>query len=347
VRTETLRLLDKAVAAGARRARAAAVLGLSVRTVERWRKEPGEDRRAGPLTPPSNSFSPAERRRVLEVVNAKEHADLSPKQIVPKLADEGRFVGSESTIYRILRAEGQAAHRGRSRPARPHRPLTLVATAPNQVWSWDITYLPTDVRGRFLRLYMVMDVWSRKVVGWEVHEEESAEIAAALVERVARREGVDRDQLTLHADNGGPMKGATMLAKLEALGVAASFSRPRTSDDNPFSESLFRTMKYRPEYPSRPFASTEAARSWVATFVAWYDAVHLHGSIRFTTPADRHAGLDVAVLAKRARVYAAARRRRPDRWTGAARDWSHVGTVTLNPERDAAARATASKPRAA
>jgi transposase InsO family protein len=339
--------VDEAVAAGARRAPAAAVLSLSARTVERWRERPGEDRRAGPLAPPSNGFSAAERRRVLDVVNAKEHMDLSPKQIVPKLADEGRFVGSESTIYRILRAEGQAAHRGRSRPAKPHRPLTLVATAPNQVWSWDITYLPTDVRGRFLKLYMVMDVWSRKVVGFEVHEEENDEISAALLARAVRREGVARDKLTLHADNGGPMKGATMLAKLEALGVAASFSRPRTSDDNPFSESLFRTMKYRPEYPSRPFASIDAARSWVTAFVAWYDGVHLHGSIRFTTPADRHAGRDVAVLAGRARVYAAARRRRPDRWTGRARNWSRVKTVTLNPERPAVARATTNKTNAA
>ena len=339
--------MDEAVAAGARRARAAAVLSLSVRTIERWRKRPGEDRRAGPLTPPSNSFSAAERRRVLDVVNAKEHADLSPKQIVPKLADQGRFVGSESTMYRILRAAGQAAHRGRSRPAKPHRPLTLVATAPNQVWSWDITYLPTDVRGRFLKLYVVMDVWSRKVVGWEVHEDESPDHAAALIERAVRREGIRRDQLTLHADNGGPMKGATMLAKLEALGVAASFSRPRTSDDNPFSESLFRTMKYRPEYPSRPFASIDAARSWVSAFVAWYDGVHLHGSIRFTTPADRHAGRDVAILARRARVYAAARRRRPDRWTRTARNWSRVETVTLNPERVAAASATANEANAA
>ena len=348
MRTETLRLIDEAVAAGARCAAAAAVVSLSVRTIERWRSDPaGEDRRAGPLTPPANQLSAAERQRALDVVNQKEHRDLSPKQIVPKLADEGRFIGSESTIYRILRKAGQLAHRGKSRPPRGRKPLTLVATAPNQVWSWDITYLPTDVRGRFLRLYMVMDVWSRKIVGWEVHDEESPELAAALIERTARREGIDRGQLTLHADNGGPMKGATMLAKLEALGVAASFSRPRTSDDNPFSESLFRTLKYRPLYPTRPFASIEAARAWVTAFVAWYDCVHLHASIRFVTPADRHAGRDAEILARRARVYAAARRRHPERWTRSVRDWSPVATVTLNPERTPAARAAANETSAA
>lgn len=340
MRTETLRLFDEAVAGGARRARAAAVLGLSVRTIERWEKEPAaEDRRAGPLTPPANSFTPAERQRVLDVVNTKEHRDLSPKQIVPKLADEGVFVGSESTLYRILRDEGQMAHRAKSRPAKKRTVLTLVATGPNQVWSWDITYLPTDVRGRFLKLYMVMDVWSRKIIDWEIHEDESAEHAAALIERAARREGIEPGQLTLHADNGGPMKGATMIAKLEALGVAASFSRPRTSDDNPFSESLFHTLKSRPEYPSRPFVGIPAAKAWVTAFVAWYDDSHLHGSIRFVTPADRHAGRDAAILARRARVYAAARRKHPERWTGSARNWSLIEIVTLNPGRPVAARA--------
>jgi transposase InsO family protein len=327
--------VDEAVAHGARRAPAARILGLSARTLERWRRDPrGEDRRTGPRTPPGNRFTPSERRRVLETVNSEQHRDLSPKQIVPKLADEGRYVGSESTIYRILREERQLAHRGRSRPPSHRKPRTLVATGPNQVWSWDITYLPTRIRGCFLRLYLVIDVWSRKIVAVEVHRAERAAYAAALIERVARAEGIAPGQLTLHADNGGPMKGSSMLAMLESLGVAASFSRPRTSNDNPFSETLFRTMKYRPEYPSRPFASRLEAQAWVDAFVHWYNHVHLHSAIRFVTPADRHAGRDDAILENRRRLYASARRKHPERWTGATRDWSAIPTVTLNPQRE-------------
>jgi transposase InsO family protein len=349
MRTLALELADEAVAHGARRARAAAVLGLSVRTLERWRSEEcgGTDRRAGPISRPRNALTLAERQRVLEVVTSAQYRDLSPKQIVPALADAGRYIGSESTIYRILRAAGLLAHRNRARPASRRKPATLVARAPGQVWSWDITYLPTTVRGRFLRLYMVMDLFSRKVVAYAIHEQESAELAAALIERAIQSENINRDELTLHSDNGGPMKGATMLAKLEALGVAASFSRPRTSDDNPFSEALFRTMKYRPAYPTRPFDGLPEARRWVAAFVRWYNHVHLHGSIRFVTPADRHAGRDKAILARRANVYAAARRKHPERWATATRNWSRVETVTLNPERPTAACAAKIKPTAA
>jgi len=269
----------------------------------------------------------------LETVNSVSYRDLPPNQIVPRLADEGRYLGSESTIYRILRQERLLTHRARSRPPSHRRPRTLVATGPNQVWSWDITYLPTLIRGRFLRLYMVIDVWSRKILGDQVHREERAAYAAALIERTAHEERVPPGQLALHADNGGPMKGSSMLAKLEALGVAASFSRPRTSNDNPFSESLFRTMKYRPEYPSHPFASRLEAEAWVRDFVHWYNHVHRHSGIRFVTPADRHAGRDEAILERRRRVYDAARRAHPERWTGATRSWSAIKTVTLNPER--------------
>ena len=181
------------------------------------------------------------------------------------------YLASESTIYRILREEKQLAHRGRSRPRAHRRPEALTASAPGQVWSWDITYLKSPIRGIFYYLYLIMDVWSRKIVGWEVHEQELAELAAPLVEQTCRKEGIERDLLILHADNGGPMKGGTMLSTLQRLGVAASFSRPQVSDDNPYSESLFKTMKYRPEYPEQPFDGIEDARRWVARFVDWYN----------------------------------------------------------------------------
>ena len=320
------------MAAGARRASAAKELEVSARTLERWRRG-GEDRRAGRCSPAPNRLSSAERRRILAVAASPEHRDLSPKQIVPRLADCGLYVGSESSFYRVLRAEGQAAHRVKSRPPSARKPLALVAVKPNTVWSWDITYLRTSVRGLFFRLYLVMDVFSRKVVGWSVHEEEDGLLAAQLVERAALVECIVRGELTLHADNGGPMKASTLLAKLEALGVASSFSRPRTSDDNPFSEALFRTLKYRPEYPSAPFLSIDAARAWVARFVHWYNEVHFHSGIGHVTPASRHEGKDAAILAKRRAVYAAARRRNPGRWSGEIRDCERAGPVALNPQR--------------
>lgn len=321
-----------AVASGARRAAAARESGVAPRTIERWRHG-GEDRRAGPLSPAANRLTDVERRRILAVAASPEHRDLSPKQIVPRLADRGVYVGSEASFYRVLRVAGQSAHRARSRPANPRRPLVLVAAKPNAVWSWDITYLRSNVRGLFFRLYLVMDVFSRKITGWSVHEEEDGVFAAQLVERAALAEGVVRGELTLHADNGGPMKASTLLAKLEALGVAASFSRPRTSDDNPFSEALFRTLKYRPEFPAAPFESIDAARAWVARFVHWYNEIHLHSGIGYVTPSSRHQGKDEAILAARRDVYTAARRRNPGRWSGDVRDCDAVGPVTLNPQR--------------
>lgn len=326
-------MVDEAVKDGARAEKACEMLELSARTVERWRASGGgEDGRRGPKTPPANKLSEVERKRLLNVVNSPEHRDLSPKQIVPKLADDGIYIASESTVYRVLREEGQLAHRERSRPPVNNRPTALAATGPEQVWSWDITYLPSPVRGSFFYLYMVMDVWSRKIVGWEVHLEESMELSARMISRICAQNGIDESGLHLHSDNGGPMKGATMLATLQKLGIVASFSRPSVSDDNPFSEALFRTLKYRPEYPRKPFETLEAARAWVAGFVRWYNTEHLHSGIRFVTPDDRHFGREDGILARRKAIYETAKRRNPDRWSGETRNWKPIETVVLNPE---------------
>lgn len=333
-----LGLVDEAVGAGARLNRACEELGIDPRTVQRWKGQGiGDDRRAGPKRPPANKLSPKERARVLAIANAPEHRDLGPKQIVPRLADQGEYVASESTFYRVLREEGQMKHRATSRPpVGRHRPEEYVATGPNQVWSWDITYLRSPVRGVFFYLYIVIDVWSRKIVGFTVEEEESAEHARAMIQEACAREGVRRDQLVLHADNGGPMKGATLLATLQLLGVVTSFSRPRVSDDNPYSESLFRTVKGRPEYPRRPFASIEEARRWVIWFVGWYNTEHRHSAISFVTPEERHCGRDVEILAKRHALYQAAKAHRPERWSGKTRDWTRVEVVVLNPDTEGA-----------
>ena len=200
--------------------------------------------------------------------------------------------------------------------------------------SWDITYLKSHVRGEFFYLYLVVDVWSRKILGWEVHAVESTELASSLLQRIRDEVGheVDLAGWVLHADNGGPMKGATMLATMQRLGVVPSFSRPNVSNDNPFSESLFRTMKYVPEYPRSGFASLEAARTWVAAFVQWYNFEHMHSGIGFVAPAARHNGHDVAILAARRAVYLRAQRRHPERWSRHARTWSRPETVFLNPD---------------
>jgi putative transposase len=325
-------LVDEAVAAGARRWRACEVLGLTVRTLERWGVD--EDGRHGPNTVPANKLSNAERKKLVAIATSAEFRDRSPSQIVPRLADRGEYVASESTFYRVLRDEDMQHHRGRARPpvSRPHE---HVADGPWQVASWDITYLRSLVRGQFFYLYLVEDVWSRKILGYDVRDSESADFAAALVERIRATSagaGFDLRGWVLHADNGGPMKGATMLATMQRLGIVPSFSRPSVSDDNPFIESLFKTLKYCPEYPSDGFATVEKACEWVARFVDWYNWEHQHSAIGFVTPGDRHAGDDVAILAARRAVYAQARERHPERWTGDARSWKRPVTVTLNPE---------------
>jgi transposase InsO family protein len=327
-------LLDEAVTAGARQSRACEVLGLDCRTVQRWTSQQvGEDHRAGPKLKPANALSSAERRRVLEVANKPEHSHLSPKQLVPILADKQVYIASESTFYRILRAEGQLHHRESSRaPQSRHRPKELRATGPNQVWSWDITYLRSPIRGAFYMLYMVMDVWSRKIVGSAVHAEESSALASELIETCCFKEGISPDQLVIHSDNGSPMKGATLLSTLQGLGVVASFSRPSVSNDNPYSEALFRTAKYRPEFPRGCFACLEAANDWVARFVDWYNTRHLHSAIRFVTPDDRHNGRELAILRARRKLYSSAKARKPERWAGKVRNWNPVAEVSLNPD---------------
>lgn len=280
---------------------------------------------------PANRLSQPEQAAVLAAANAPRFASLSPHQIVPALADEGCYLASESTFYRLLRDADQLARRGRPKAPKRLRPQPLVATGANQVWSWDITYLATCVTGLFYRLYLVMDLYSRKIVGWEIYEQESAELAAVVIARACLAEGITRKGLVLHSDNGSPMKGATMLATLQRLGVVPSFSRPSVSNDNPYSESLFGTLKYTPAFPSKPFASLAAARDWVHAFVQWYNDVHRHSAIQFVTPGQRHRGEDQAILQRRRAVYEAAKARNPERWSGDIRDWTAVDEVWLNP----------------
>lgn len=330
-RMECLQLIREACVAGARLEQACEVIELSSETYRRWRSNPeGMDERAGPISSSASALSEKEKTMIIEVVNSTRFRDKSPWQIVPTLADEGLYLASEASFYRVMREHGLTTHRGRSRPKKKRIPPCLIARQPNQIWSWDITYLLSPVAGIFFRLYLVMDIFSRKIVGWEVHERECSTLAAFLVDRICREEGIPRGQLTLHADNGGPMKGATLLVTLERLGVAPSHSRPRVSDDNPFSESLFKTLKFTSDYPDGPFADIEQARAWVARFVEWYNTEHLHSGIQYVTPASRHEGEDRQILTQRKHVYEAAKQAHPARWSRQARDWTFVAEVSLN-----------------
>lgn len=329
-----LALISMAVKNGARLGKATACLGLSARTLIRWRQNVcGEDQRNETRRAPANKLSQEEREKIISVVTSPAFRDLSPKQIVPKLADQGHYLGSEASFYRILKEHELLTHRHASRPATARPPRAHVATGPYQVWSWDITFLRTSVRAMFFHLYLFLDVWSRKIVAAEVFPEESMEHSARLFTKACLTHALSPESLVLHSDNGGPMKGSTMLATLQKLGVVPSFSRPRVSDDNPYSEALFRTLKYRPQYPPRAFESLAEAQGWVDQFVIWYNTVHLHSAIRFVTPDDRHYGREQAILEKRHRVYQKARRRRPDRWTRQTRNWKPVRLVWLNPEK--------------
>lgn len=332
--------IDEACEAGARRKQACELLGLSIRTLQRWVE--GDtikpDGRPGAVRPPpKNKLSEAECEAIVAVCNEPEYASLSPVQIVPKLADKGVYIASEASFYRVLKREGQLTYRGRSRaPRKVKMPTTHTATGPNQLWSWDITYCASHVRGRFFYLYMIEDIYSRKIVGWEVHEEESGELAAALMQRTVFREQCFHQPLVLHSDNGAPMRSVTLQQKLYDLNITPSHSRPRVSNDNPFSESLFRTLKYCPQWPSAGFASVEDARAWVSDFVDWYNNKHLHSRIKFVTPAQRHRGEDKALLKQRSQVYELAKEKAPERWSGNARNWQPIGAVTLNPEKQQA-----------
>lgn len=334
-RANIIQLVQEAHQSGSRQSKACEVIGISAKTFQRWNRVSNEgDGRLDNQCVPHNKLSELERKRLIKVANDPGYADLQPSKIVPKLADSGCYIASESTFYRVLKAENQLTHRQKSKPVRQQqKPKALIATHPNQIYSWDITYLPTPIRGVFFYLYLVLDIYSRKIVGWQVHDCETSALAADMMTDICHRERVKHDQVTLHSDNGSPMKGATMLATLQGLGVVPSFSRPSVSNDNPYSESLFRTLKYRPEYPERSFTGLASAREWVEGFVHWYNNEHLHSAIRFVTPSQRHAGDDIVILAKRQQVYKDAKQRTPERWSGDIRNWEPITEVYLNPEK--------------
>lgn len=328
-----IQLIEEAYINGARKHKACGVLGISIRTLERWECDGGDiDKRKCAVRTVGNKLSDKERQQVIAIANNAKYKDLPPSKIVPSLADEGLYIASEATFYRILREEKQLAHRHASNAPKHKKPAELKASLPNQVWAWDITFLPSQVRGQFFYLYAIVDVYSRKIVGWSVHENQSSDHASALIKEACHDEDAGQDQVVLHSDNGKPMKGATMLAMLQKLGVMPSFSRPGVSDDNPYAESFFKTVKYHPTFPATDkFETIEDARKWCIQFIDWYNSHHMHSGLKFMTPSQRHNGEDIAIVKKRNAVYEQAKAQRPDRWSGSTRNWSLPETVILNP----------------
>lgn len=327
-----LGLIREAMASGARKKSACETLSISIRALQRWDRACSRDGRKGAGKSVPRKLSEEERQEVKDTACAPRFKDLTPYEIVALLAENGSYIASERTFYRILKADGLLHHRGDGKPAvRLAEPWELAATGPNQIWSWDITWLRTDVRGLFYYTYMITDIWTKDIVGWEIHDREDDVLAAALFNRLRLKH--DMKGIYLRSDNGNPMKGATMLMTLYNLGVIPSYSRPRVSNDNPFIESLFKTLKYTAGYPGH-FKDLEHARTWMADFVSWYNTEHRHSSIGYVTPLQRRRGDFKEIFYRRNEALARAKEKHPERWVNRQRVWGCNDVVYLNPGKE-------------
>jgi putative transposase len=266
-----------------------------------------------PRTTPAHALSNAACAEVRATLNSERFMDQAPRQVYAALLDEGRYLCHWRTMYRILAAHDEVRERRLIRRHPVYQKPELLATGSNQVWSWDITCLRGEATWIHYPLYTVLDIFSRYVVGWMIAEVESSDLAKQLIAETARKQGIQPDQLTLHADNGSPMKGKPLSQLLLELGITKSHSRPHTSDDNPFSEAHFKTMKYRPDYPDR-FSSIDAARIWARTFFAWYNHNHYHSGLNLLTPGSVHYGEVAAIQQRRQAIMLAAYAAQPARF---------------------------------
>lgn len=293
-------------------------LGVSRATFYRQRPLAGPRQEAEPLAPeprptPARALAPSEREQVLSVLHSERFQDCAPAAIHAQLLDEGRYLCSPRTMYRILSEEGESTQRGSQLVHPVYQKPELLATAPNQVWSWDITKLRGPVKWTYFYLYVVLDIFSRYVTGWMVAERESAELARQLLEQTISKYDIPPGQLTIHSDRGRVMRSKTLALLYADLGVSKSFSRPYVSDDNPFSESQFRTLKYRPGFPDQ-FGSLFDSRAYCQVFFPWYNEEHPHSGLGMLTPKTVHFGQVDQVLAQRQAVLDSAYRAHPERF---------------------------------
>ncbi len=333
-RKHVIQLIEEARASGARLAPACKELDISVRTYQRWITEGEYTADKRPLVKreaPKNKLSDEEKKQIITSINAPKYADLTPAQIVPKLADEGIYIASESTFCRVMKEYKQSSKRTPVRNLGKKTITTHIANGPNEVWSWDITWLPGPIKGIYFKLYLIIDIFSRFIVHWEIYEEEKASYAEQIIKKAVFKHGVFKKPLVLHSDNGSPMKAQSFQTLLDNLGITKSYSRPRVSNDNPFSESLFKTLKYTKDYPTEGFEDIKAARKWVHHFTNLYNTEFLHSGIKFVTPYQRHYGLEKEVLKNRDRVYQKAKELKTERWSKNTRNWKPIEKVALNP----------------
>jgi len=327
---ETVFLISEAVESGARKSKACEIVEISLRTFQRWSFNCKSDQRKGSIKKISRKLSSEENQAIIDVSCHDRFKDLNPHEIVPILAEEGCYIASESTFYRVLRKKGLLNHRSNSKArSKKNKPSELKATGPNQVWSWDITYLKSEIAGIYYYCYMIKDIWSKKIVGWEIHGNERADLAADMFRSLELKYNLKG--VRLHSDNGKPMKGATMIITLYNLGVIPSFSRPHVSTDNAYIESLFKTMKYTAGYPA-VFRNIDHAKEWMSEFVSWYNTEHRHSSIDYITPEDRASGKDIEAYNKRNVTIEEAMKKNPERWGKRVRRWKRKDIIILNPD---------------
>jgi len=336
-RQRVILLIHEAQEAGARLKPACELLCISLRTFQRWNKEGVDTKDKRPFAirkPPKNKLTKEEQENIVTTSVQPDYIDLNPPQIVPTLADKGIFIGSESTFYRVWKEYKLNAKRTATRTHSTSSITTYIATQPNQVWTWDITWIPGEAIGFYYRLYLIVDIFSRFIIQWEMHKKELQSHAKELIKKAVFKYHQIDTPLVLHSDNGSPMKAQSFQNLLTKLGITKSYSRPRVSNDNPYSESLFKTLKYTKDFPCKGFASIEKAREWVFKFVNLYNTEFLHSGIKFVTPYQRHYGEDIAILAKRKEVYRQAKLKHPERWSKEIRNWDWIDQVALNPVND-------------
>ena len=324
--------IDEAKTKGVRMAPVCEALGIHPRTYSRW-KDHALDRRKGSPKKTKRSLTEEERRKIIEVCTSDRFKDSTPGEIVAILAEEGIYIASERSFYRVLKNAGLLHHRRNSRPARKvQQPPELKATGPDQVYSWDITWLPSKVNGLFWYCYAVIDVWSREIVGWSIHERESEQHGRELFESIKQRRNLNG--VWVHSDNGNPMRGATFSVWLASLGMFLSHSRPLVKNDNPYIESFFRTLKYHAAYPGR-FATIEQARSWMGDFIDWYNRTHRHSGLGYITPEQRRCGDDIRLFALRNKTLQKAFELHPERFPKRGpKMWKSKRVVYLNPSHE-------------
>jgi putative transposase len=309
---------------------ACAAMGMSRATLYRGRRFSSSTAPTRPRSSNPRRLTAPERQRILDVLHSEEFADQPPAEVYASLLGRGEYLGSIRTMYRVLGDAGEVRERRNVRAAQAHPTPSLTATAPNQVWTWDITKLATTEKGRFLQLYVIIDLFSRFVVGWLLAGKECKHLAATMLGEAIARHGVEPG-LVVHADRGSAMKSDTVAQLLADLGASRSFSRPRVSDDNAFSEAQFKTLKYQPDYPVR-FGGDEHARGWLQPFFGWHNDEHHHAGLALFTPADVFHGRVEAVAAARQRALDAAYALHPERFpNGPPRVRRPPAKVEINP----------------